>query len=171
MKQRLSVWVAGILLVAAGARALEPIEERIGPLAPGMFSAEVERALGAPEANPGAEEPGRVETIWHYPAQDLTLTLVASRQGLVPTLESIVAGRASPLHTTRGIGIGSTRADVLAAYGEQAGAMGMDNLLTLDLPGGYLDIDLTPDATGERRVERMVLSAEVRFTDDEELQD
>ena len=93
--------------------------ERIGELRLTMKEAEIKQHLPKAPARSaeklwGAD--GQYHSKWTYSAQGLALGMVAEKKGGAKSLESIDCSARCTLKTTRGIGIGSTLADVQKAY-------------------------------------------------------
>ena len=93
--------------------------EKIGELRLEMTEAQIKQVLpAAPKRSAeklwGAD--GRYHSRWTYSAQGLTLGMVADKKGGPKSLESIGCDGRCTLKTTRGIGIGSTLAEVQKAY-------------------------------------------------------
>ena len=93
--------------------------EKVGELRLEMKEAQIKQVLpAAPKRSAeklwGAD--GRYHSKWTYAAQGLTLGMVAEKKGRAKSLESIGCDGKCTLKTTRGIGIGSTLAEVQKAY-------------------------------------------------------
>jgi hypothetical protein len=93
--------------------------ERIGALHIGMTEAQVKQLLSAKPAR-GADRhwaaDGQYHQKWTYAREGLTLTMVSEKKGGAKMVETIDCGARCTLKSTRGIGIGSTLADVQKAY-------------------------------------------------------
>lgn len=93
--------------------------EKVGALKLEMTEAQVKQTL---KGNPArsAEKLWGADNRYHsrltYAAQGLELGMVAEKKGGARTLESILCSARCTLKTTRGIGIGSTLAEVQKAY-------------------------------------------------------
>jgi len=97
----------------------------LGGLRTGMTEAQVTALLGQPEQASQAVEwasDGRMHSTWDYPSQGITLDMAAEKAstgGMTAASLSVIAPCA--LLTQRGIGIGSAKDAVLAAYAELIG--------------------------------------------------
>lgn len=93
--------------------------EKIGPLQRGQTTEQVEKLLGKP-AEAGDEEfspaTGEYSVFWRYEDKGVSATFTSEEEGGVKTLSSISLFPPSTLKTSRGIGIGSTRAEAEKAY-------------------------------------------------------
>jgi hypothetical protein len=73
------------------------------------------------QPTPGPEElwgaDGEFHQEWHYKAGGITLGMVAKQKGGPQAIWSMTITSPSTLQTQRGIGIGSTEAEVVKAYG------------------------------------------------------
>lgn len=95
--------------------------ETIGNLQRGQTPAQVEAILGKPEKK---EDPwevpatGDIEATWSYPSQGLTVVFAHETEDPASPgkVNKLYAWEASKLKTSRGVGIGSTFAEVKAAY-------------------------------------------------------
>jgi hypothetical protein len=93
--------------------------ETIGALRIGAPEAEVKRAIGAPPARTGEifqAADARFVQRWSYARQGLTLRMGSDKKGAPKEIDAIDCAARCTLKTTRGIGIGSTLADVQKAY-------------------------------------------------------
>jgi len=93
--------------------------DKLGELAIGLSSAEVEKQLGAPTSRTRPEwSEGTVEfgPSWRYPAKGLELTLTATDKRGPYTLAAIRATAPCALRTARGIGVGGPYKAAKAAY-------------------------------------------------------
>jgi hypothetical protein len=95
-------------------------KEQIGQLHLGLAAKEVKQIIpGKPVLGPeelmGAD--GQYHQEWKYPAAGITLGMVAEKKGGPKSLERITITSPSTLATSKGIRIGSTEAEVTAAYG------------------------------------------------------
>jgi len=97
--------------------------ERMGELSLGMAAKAVQAALGKPETK-GKQEfmaaTGEWVRTWAYPKQGLSLELAAKRRGGPETLGSVSLAAPGTAKTRAGVGIGSSREEVTAAYGAVA---------------------------------------------------
>jgi hypothetical protein len=106
----------------AGPASAKPDGDHLGALYLGQPSADVVKAIGEPETRgdlidrPSA---GDFAAPWEYPAKGLTLELVAPAKAAPLTVASITCSAPCALRTDRGIGVGSSPADVKAAYGDR----------------------------------------------------
>ncbi|RUQ27648.1 MAG: hypothetical protein EKK68_15590 [Candidatus Competibacteraceae bacterium] len=95
-------------------------KERIGPLRFDQPAAEAERLITCPVQRGPVElwgADGEYHQTWTAPACGLTLDLSATKPSRSKTLTAITLTRPSSWKTARGIGIGSTEREVVAAYG------------------------------------------------------
>ncbi|HXE73600.1 MAG TPA: hypothetical protein VNO81_13145 [Candidatus Nitrosotenuis sp.] len=117
MRRTLLALFLVLTLPAAAQNLLQ--HERLGPLKIGLPQARVLALLGPPadqsEENYEAAT-GRWVQTWSYPSQGLILKMGGQRQGSPKALDDVQAYGPCRLKTARGIGIGSTRAEVLSAY-------------------------------------------------------
>lgn len=100
-------------------------EERIGPLRVDQPAAEAERLITCPVQRGPVElwgADGDSHQAWTAPACGLTLDLSAAESAGPQTLAAITLTRPSAWKTARGIGIGSTEAEVMTAYGRDHNA-------------------------------------------------
>jgi hypothetical protein len=94
--------------------------ELIGELAIGSSTAEVRHRLGQPQTTGSIEESaatGAFEQPWTY-ADGLSLVMSSSTHSGPQTIAAMTIAAPSTLKTRRGIGIGSSRAEVERAYGD-----------------------------------------------------
>lgn len=95
-------------------------EESFGPLSLGMKSAELVRVLGEPESRPPFEEmaaTGERIAEWAWPTQGVSAMMSDGADG--PVLVSLTLTAPSELRANYGgVGLGSTRDEVLAAYAD-----------------------------------------------------
>lgn len=95
-------------------------EEMFGPLRLGMSSEQVIAALGEPELRPELVEmaaTGERVAEWSWPARGVSTSMVDGADGV--TVAALTLSAPSELRGTYGgVGLGSTRAEVLAAYAE-----------------------------------------------------
>ena len=93
--------------------------EKIGALKKGQTTQEVEKILGAP-GQKGDEEfmpaTGEYQVFWTYKDAGINLVFAASEKDAPRTLAQMSLFAPATLKTQRGIGLGSTRAEVEAAY-------------------------------------------------------
>lgn len=93
--------------------------ETIGTLRLGMTAAQLGQAVPAKPAR-GADQrweaDGQYHQKWTYRAQGLQLTMVSEKKGGPKTVEMIDCAARCTLKSARGIGLGSTLADVQKAY-------------------------------------------------------
>ena len=95
-------------------------EELIGPLRFNQPAAEAKRLITCPVQRGPVElwgADGEYHQAWTAPACGLTLDLSAAKPSGAQTLTAITLTRPSSWKTRRGIGIGSTEREVIAAYG------------------------------------------------------
>lgn len=95
--------------------------ETIGPLQRKMSGKEVEERIGAPESKSDPEESpatGEILAWWLYPKHGMSLTMAyESEDAESPALlQNIHIDGSSTLKTSRGIGMGSSLSEVIAAY-------------------------------------------------------
>lgn len=112
------VGLIGNLALAANEFPYE--KEQIGQLHLGLAEKAVKQIVpGQPARGPeklwGAD--GQYHQEWKYPAAGITLGLVSEKKGGPKSIERITVTSPSKLQTQRGIGIGSTEAEVAKAYG------------------------------------------------------
>ena len=93
--------------------------EKIGELKLDMTEAEIAKVLPAKPARTrerlwGADNQYHLK--WNYNAQGLSLGMVSEKKGGAKKLESITCSARCTLKTSRGIGLGSARADAEKAY-------------------------------------------------------
>ena len=94
-------------------------EERIGPLRLDLPASEVKPLITCPVQRGPVEwwgADGDYHQAWAAPACGLTLDLSATESSGSQTLTAITLTRPSSWKTARGIGIGSTEREVIAAY-------------------------------------------------------
>jgi hypothetical protein len=123
MLKKCFVLMVIIGLIGGGAFAAEEFpygKEQIGKLHIGLSEKEVKQAIpGKPTR--GAERwwgaDGQYHQEWRYTAGGITLGMVAKKKGGSQSIESMTITSPSTLKTQRGIGIGSTEAEVVKAYG------------------------------------------------------
>ncbi|MDG4551753.1 MAG: hypothetical protein P9G45_15240 [Candidatus Contendobacter sp.] len=99
--------------------------EQIGPLRIGLPAGEVARGIACqPRRGPVArwEADGDYHQEWAYPDCGIRLDMSATTPKGAWTIGSITLTRPSPWKTRRGIGIGSTEREVMAAYGRDRSA-------------------------------------------------
>jgi len=98
-------------------------DESFGPLRLGMTAEQAIAALGEPEARPDfveMEATGERVASWSWPARGASLTLHDAPEGAVVVAISLAAP--SDLRGAHGgVGLGSTREEVLAAYADVSG--------------------------------------------------
>jgi hypothetical protein len=115
------VVIIGLMVSGALAGEEFPYEkEQVGNLHLGLSEKEVRRVIPGqptrgPEALWGAD--GQYHQEWRYTAGGITLDMVSEQKGGPKSIESLTITSPSTLHTQRGIGIGSTEAEVIKAYG------------------------------------------------------
>jgi len=115
------------LAFAAGAAAQKSDEEmfklmkseKIGELKLDMTETQLKQALPGQPAR-GAERlwgaDGQYHQKWTYAKQGLKFSMVSEKKGAAKTVESIECAARCTLKSARGIGVGSTLADVQKAY-------------------------------------------------------
>jgi hypothetical protein len=106
--------------VAFAANEFTYDKEQVGKLHLGLTAKEVKQIIpGQPQRGKdekwGADDAYHQE--WQYPKEGVTLSMVSEKKGGPQSLERITITSPSRLRTQRGIGIGSTEAEVNAAYG------------------------------------------------------
>jgi len=119
----LPAWCAG----KEKAAAFDTAAERIGTLRLGLPAGEVPSLASCPPAKgkdvyEGAT--GEYVQSWKMPGCGLQLKMSGPRKGGNKTIAAITVTAPSDLATRRGIHIGSTEAEVLAAYGRYRDAEG-----------------------------------------------
>jgi hypothetical protein len=85
----------------------------------GLSGAAVEKILGAPASKTPVQEEaatGMWVSQWAWPDQGIGLRMASGAQAEAPTVEAIMIAAPCKLRTTRGIGIGSSHADVETTY-------------------------------------------------------
>lgn len=117
---------------AAGAAKVDPktllddeghynyAHDAFGDLKDGLADTAVVAKLGEPESKSGREEEGATGDIvdqWNYPKQGVTLTMRSTTMTGAQSIGGLTITAPCEFKTKLGIGIGSTRAEVLAAYG------------------------------------------------------
>ncbi len=148
----------GLALVGLGARttrvcrqssneapgSFEWQKETFAPLAIGMTVSEVEAALGPPDKRPALQSEaatGDFVASWTWKRQGISLTLRGSSESdAEPTVRSIRLQKPSPFRTAKGVGIGSTREEILAAYGAY-----QEEESPADAPEGMGEMDPDPN--------------------------
>ena len=118
-------WACMLVLVLLGSAAwagndFSYDQERLGKLQLGLGEKEVKQIIsGKPQL--GREElwgaDGQYHQEWRYPAAGITLGMASEKKGGPKSVFSITITSPSTLQTQRGIGIGSTEAEVATAYG------------------------------------------------------
>lgn len=96
----------------------DPASETIGGISLGATPAVVEKLLGAPATKSPPQEMGATGEFvsdWHW-ATGETLSMAAGTADGAPTVGSITIEAPSKLTTSRGVGLGSTRAEVEKVY-------------------------------------------------------
>lgn len=109
-------------------------EDRIGPLRFNQPAAEAKRLITCPVQRGPVElwgADGDYHQAWTAPACGLTLDVGAAKSAGPQTIRAITLTRPSSWKTRRGIGIGSTEREVVAAYGR-------DRELETSVPGKRL---------------------------------
>lgn len=99
--------------------------ERIGPLRIDLPEGEVERSIACkPRRGPVTrwEADGDYHQEWAYPDCGITLDMGAATPKSRQTIRAITLTRPSPWKTRRGIGIGGTEREAMAAYGHDRSA-------------------------------------------------
>jgi hypothetical protein len=100
-------------------------KEEVGKLHLGLSENAVKQIIpGQPSRGPeelwGAD--GQYHQAWQYPAAGITLGMVSEKKGGPKSVERITVTSPSTLATSKGIRIGSTEAEVNAAYGRYRNA-------------------------------------------------
>ncbi|MHB8070059.1 MAG: hypothetical protein ACYDIC_19375 [Desulfobaccales bacterium] len=95
-------------------------KEQVGKLHLGLSEKGIKQIIpGQPARGPedlwGAD--GQYHQEWKYPAAGITLGMVSEKKGGPKSVERITITSPSTLRTQRGIGIGSSEAEVVKAYG------------------------------------------------------
>jgi hypothetical protein len=109
-----------IVNVALAAPEFPYDKEQIGKLHLGLSEKEVKQLVPAqptrgPEELMGAD--GQYHQEWQYPGAGLSLGMVSEKKGGLKTIDSMTITSPSKLQTQRGIGMGSTEAEVAKTYG------------------------------------------------------
>lgn len=101
---------------AAAAALLE--HEALGGLRMGMTQAEVVALLGAPswKGKRNKESSGGFTVEWYWKHLDTAILFLGAHAKAPMTVRGVKVVGPSPLKTTKGVGIGSSRRDVDAAY-------------------------------------------------------
>jgi hypothetical protein len=105
---------------SAPTAAFSDSSERLGALRLGLPAAEVIQALGQPASRGPIEKwgaTGQLHQEWRYPAQGITVDLVADTETGPQTVRGLTIAAPCALRTRLGIGIGSSLAEVRKAYG------------------------------------------------------
>lgn len=101
----------------------DPASETIGGLSLGATPASVEKLLGAPATKSPPQEMGATGEFvsdWHWTTGE-TLSMAGSTADAAPTVGSITLEAPSKLTTSRGVGIGTSRAEVETIYKQLLG--------------------------------------------------
>lgn len=120
-KYLVTMVIIGLIGSAALAANEFPYDkEQVGKLHLGLSAKEVKQIVPdqparGPEDLWGAD--GEYHQEWKYPAAGITLGMVSKKKGGPKSIERITLNSPSKLQTQRGIGIGSTEAEVAKAYG------------------------------------------------------
>jgi len=121
--------LASLVTLASSALAGDDFKamkkERIGGLAIGTPAAAVIKALGQPSKKSKIvhqEADDNYVQTWSFTAQGVEVGMTSGKPGGAQTIDSITVKGASTLKTARGIGIGSTLAELTKAYGAQKNA-------------------------------------------------
>lgn len=99
--------------------------ERIGPLRIGLPEGEVARGIACQPRRGSVtrwEADGDYHQEWAYPDCGITLAMSATTPKGAWTIGAITLTRPSPWKTRRGIGLGGTEREVMAAYGRDRNA-------------------------------------------------
>ena len=102
----------------------EPTSETIGGISLGLDAARIHELLGPPDAKGEMVEmgaTGEFEADWTWPAKGLVLRMAAPTATDAPHVSAITIRAPSDLRTSRGVGVGSARADVEATYAAYLG--------------------------------------------------
>ena len=130
----LSLAVLGSVPVVAADEFALLKTERIGPLRIGLPEGEVERSIAC-QLRRGPvtrwEADGDYHQEWAYPDCGITLDMGTATPKNRQTIRAITLTRPSPWKTRRGIGIGGTEREAMAAYGH-------DRELETSVPGKRL---------------------------------
>ena len=95
-------------------------KDAFGELKTGLTDKDVVAKLGEPERKDGREEEGAtgdIVDLWYYPKKGIVLTMSSQTMTSAQSVSGITIKAPCAFKTKLGIGVGSTRADVLAAYG------------------------------------------------------
>ncbi len=95
-------------------------KDAFGELTDGLADKDVLAKLGEPKNKDGRMEEGATGDIiqqWYYPDQGITLTMRSQTMTSAQSVGGMTIKAPCAFKTKLGIGIGSTRADVLATYG------------------------------------------------------
>jgi hypothetical protein len=102
----------------------DPMSETFDGIAVGMGAAALEKLLGAPDEKGTPVEMGATgmfEADWRWSSRGLRLRMGARSAEEAPTVSAIEIAAPSSLRTSRGVGLGATRAEVEAAYKDALG--------------------------------------------------
>ncbi len=114
------VMVGLIGSAALAAKEFPYAKEQIGKLHLGLSARAVQQIIPGkpilgPEELQGAD--GAYHQEWKYAEAGITLGMVSKKKGGLKTIDSMTLTSPSKLQTQRGIGIGSSAAEVAKAYG------------------------------------------------------
>lgn len=94
--------------------------DALGALEDGLPDKDVLAKLGDPQSKDGREEEGAtgdIVDVWSYPKQGIVLMMRSQTMTSAQSVSGITIKAPCEFKTKLGIGVGSTRAEVLAAYG------------------------------------------------------
>lgn len=123
MLKKIFAFTVIIGLMGIGAFAAEEFpygKEQIGKLHIGLSEAEVRQIIPGKPTRGAAQlwgADGQYHQEWQYAGGGITLGMVSEKKGGLKSIDSITITSPSTLKTQRGIGIGSTEAEVVKAYG------------------------------------------------------
>lgn len=115
-----TTWAAESAPAAANPQGASDLlkTETLGGLTLGSTESAVIAALGRPAKarEERWEADGAYHQDWHYPNKGATIGMVSAKAKGAKAVDSILATAGCTMTTRRGIGLGSTEKDVIAAY-------------------------------------------------------
>lgn len=131
--------------------AVPPSDERLADLLPGAVALDVEKKLGRPasKSQPVLEHAtGEFASSWSWPSGESAI-MTATKPNALPTLRLLMVTSPSKHKTSRGIGIGSSRKEIEAAYGAAINKELSNAEFVLVGPEMYDGLKLRLDAKGK----------------------